>query len=100
MLFVKELTNYTFHKMIEVVYIPKDGKIFREKLNVDSVMSVADAIKLSGILNLFPEVVDYAVGVFSVKVSQDYLLQPGDRLEIYRSLTLDPKAKRRQRAKN
>ncbi|MFT6031854.1 MAG: putative ubiquitin-RnfH superfamily antitoxin RatB of RatAB toxin-antitoxin module [Arenicella sp.] len=38
------------------------------------------------------------IGVFSQKVAHDYLLQDGDRLEIYRPLTADPKEVRRQLA--
>lgn len=38
------------------------------------------------------------LGVFSQKVAHDYLLQEGDRLEIYRPLTADPKEVRRQLA--
>ena len=39
-----------------------------------------------------------SIGVFSQKVALDYLLQNGDRLEIYRPLTADPKEVRRQLA--
>lgn len=38
------------------------------------------------------------IGVFSEKVSHDYLLQEGDRLEVYRPLNADPKEVRRQLA--
>ena len=38
------------------------------------------------------------IGVFSQKVAHDYLLEEGDRLEIYRPLTADPKEVRRQLA--
>jgi putative ubiquitin-RnfH superfamily antitoxin RatB of RatAB toxin-antitoxin module len=38
------------------------------------------------------------IGVFAQKVELDYLLQEGDRLEIYRPLTADPKEVRRQLA--
>ena len=38
------------------------------------------------------------LGVFAEKVAHDYLLQDGDRLEIYRPLTADPKEVRRQLA--
>ena len=41
---------------------------------------------------------DLSLGVFSQKVEHDYLLEQGDRLEIYRSLTADPKEVRRQLA--
>jgi putative ubiquitin-RnfH superfamily antitoxin RatB of RatAB toxin-antitoxin module len=38
------------------------------------------------------------IGVFSQKVALDYLLLEGDRLELYRPLTADPKEVRRQLA--
>jgi len=38
------------------------------------------------------------IGVFSQKVAHDYLLQEGDRVEIYRPLAADPKEVRRQLA--
>lgn len=41
---------------------------------------------------------DLVVGVFSQKVSLDTLLEEGDRVEIYRPLTADPKEVRRQLA--
>jgi len=40
-----------------------------------------------------------AIGVFGEEVSDDYVLQHGDRVEIYRSLQQDPKELRRDRAK-
>jgi len=40
-----------------------------------------------------------ALGVFSQKIDPDHLLQAGDRVEIYRPLTADPKEVRRQLAK-
>ena len=42
---------------------------------------------------------DLNLGVYSQKVGSDYLLEEGDRLEIYRELTADPKEVRRQLAK-
>ena len=38
------------------------------------------------------------LGVYSIPVEYDYLLEEGDRLEIYRPLTADPKEVRRQLA--
>lgn len=38
------------------------------------------------------------VGVFGQRVSREHLLRPGDRVEIYRPLTVDPKEARRRRA--
>ena len=37
------------------------------------------------------------VGIFSQKCSLDHVLEPGDRIEIYRPLLIDPKERRRQR---
>ena len=39
-----------------------------------------------------------SVGIFSRKVTLDYLLSAGDRVEIYRPLLADPKEVRRQKA--
>jgi putative ubiquitin-RnfH superfamily antitoxin RatB of RatAB toxin-antitoxin module len=43
---------------------------------------------------------DYAaVGIFGERKPRDALLQDGDRVEIYRPLTLDPRERRRQRTR-
>ena len=39
-----------------------------------------------------------SIGVFAQRITLDYLLEEGDRLEIYRPLTADPKEVRRQLA--
>ena len=39
-----------------------------------------------------------ALGVFSRRVPDDHVLADGDRVEVYRPLTLDPKEARRRRA--
>lgn len=39
------------------------------------------------------------LGIFSQKIEHDHLLESGDRVEIYRPLTADPKEVRRQLAK-
>jgi putative ubiquitin-RnfH superfamily antitoxin RatB of RatAB toxin-antitoxin module len=58
------------------------------------------AIKASGILAIFPEI-DLQVmpiGIFGKKVPLDATLNAGDRIEIYRSLVMDPKTARLNRA--
>ncbi len=40
---------------------------------------------------------EVVVGIWGRKVPLDQVLQPGDRLEIYRPLQVDPKEARRQR---
>ena len=39
-----------------------------------------------------------SLGVFAQKIDPDYLLQDGDRVEVYRPLKADPKEVRRQLA--
>ena len=55
--------------------------------------TVKDAIDRSGVLNQFPEIdlQKQKVGIFSKPTSLDAALEAGDRVEIYRSLTADPK---------
>lgn len=61
-------------------------------------MTVQDAIDQSGLANqtLLPE--ELALGIFSQKVDLNTLLAAGDRVEIYRPLSINPKDIRRKRA--
>ncbi len=63
--------------------------------------TVAEAIELSGVREKFEDIVvdENALGVFGRKIEPEYVLQPGDRVEIYRPLIADPKEIRRKRAK-
>lgn len=62
--------------------------------------SPRDAVRRSGIGRHFPEIdLDHCdLGVFGKAIAEDYELQEGDRIEIYRPLIADPKEIRRQRA--
>ena len=84
---------------VELVYVTFDKSLVHLQLSLEVGATVADALKLSGILQSNPEVQGLALGIFSKQVTMDTLLKSGDRIEIYRPLTLDPKEKRRQRAK-
>ena len=70
-------------------------------LQVEPSCNVAVAIKRSGILEQFPEILypDISVGIFSRKVNLDAGLSEGDRVEIYRPLEITPMQARRLRAK-
>ncbi len=66
----------------------------------ESGMTVLNAIQKSGIdaLTTLPEPLN--VGIFGVKVNDlNQVLNVGDRVEIYRALTINPKDIRRKRAK-
>ena len=84
---------------IEVAYATPARQMIVE-CRVEPGTSPREAAKLSGISRQFPEIdLDNGdLGVFGKSVSEDYVLQDGDRIEIYRPLIADPKEIRRQRA--
>ena len=85
---------------VEVVYASVTEQVLLEvELKKDA--SVQQAIEKSGILQQFPEInLDtQTVGIFSRRVNLEHLLQAGDRVEIYRPLTIDPKDARMARVK-
>ena len=84
---------------IELVYVAKDKSVFHIKMELQKGATVAQALSESGIHRLHPETKDLSVGIYAKSVSLDTLLKDGDRIEIYRPLTLDPKETRRQRAR-
>jgi putative ubiquitin-RnfH superfamily antitoxin RatB of RatAB toxin-antitoxin module len=84
---------------VEVVFAEPSRRWLRE-VTLPEGSTVAQAIEASGIVRDIPGlVVDPArLGVFSRKVTLDHVLGEGDRVEIYRPLTMDPKEARRRRA--
>ncbi len=84
---------------IELVYaLPAVQTLL--KLEVPKASTIADAIRLSGILDKHPEI-DLDKGRFGIfgKLSKtDTVLREKDRIEIYRPLLADPKEVRRRRA--
>jgi uncharacterized protein len=84
---------------VEVAYaLPQEQAVLRIELPAGS--TVAEAIERSGIGARFAGLVvdPAAVGIFSRKAGLDQVLRHGDRVEIYRPLTADPKDVRRRRA--
>ncbi len=84
---------------IEVAYATPHKQIIVE-CEVDAGTAPRDAVRGSGIVEHFPEIdVDRCdLGVFGKAIDEEYHLNPGDRIEIYRPLLADPKEIRRQRA--
>ena len=105
MRFVRGPWKFTVTKMskmirIEVAYALPDRQDI-VALDVEEGCNIQTAIEKSGILQRFPEIdlTRQKVGVFSKRRELSDLLQAGDRVEIYRPLTIDPKDLRRVRAK-
>lgn len=85
---------------ISVVYALSDRQVVRE-MDLPEGSTVADALNRSGLLLEFPGI-DPSVaptGIYGSVVSGKTILQPGDRVEIYRPLNAEPKTTRRLRSK-
>lgn len=69
-------------------------------VKLQEAVTVKEAIITSGITDQFPEIdlLIMKVGIFGKVCSVDKMLKEGDRVEIYRSLLLDPMDARRNRA--
>lgn len=77
---------------VSIAYAARERQIWND-LEVPSDATVRQAIAISGILTEFPEI-DLArnkVGIFGDVVPLEQALKEGDRVEIYRPLTADPK---------
>lgn len=84
---------------VTVVYLtPQVQTVLQLQIAEGSTLS--DAVLHSGILAQHQLSWPLPVGVFSQRVESPdtHLLQAGDRIELYRPLTRDPKDVRRQRA--
>ena len=83
---------------IEIVYALKHQQFFyTEKVKENT--TIASALKNSQLLKDFPNLDVSNIGIFSRAVKKNEILQENDRIEIYRPLKIDPKEKRRERAK-
>jgi putative ubiquitin-RnfH superfamily antitoxin RatB of RatAB toxin-antitoxin module len=83
---------------IEVIYCPAAGQLDRTTVTLRPGATVADALQASGVVErhgLPPEALK--IGVWSRLREPTTALRDRDRVEIYRSLTVDPKEARRQR---
>jgi len=84
---------------VEVVYAtPQRQEIIVMELQVGS--TVREAAMQSGLAEIFPEIdlANVPLGVFGERVPDNRPLQQGDRVELYRLLTIDPMDARRRRA--
>lgn len=86
---------------IEVVY----AAVNRQQLLAVKVpigTTLRHAVELSKIIDLFPEdgLLECAMGIFGRRIAapENYILEAGDRVEIYRALVADPMEVRRMRA--
>src|SRR5262245_45057243 len=84
---------------IEVAYaLPERQRVVA--LDFVAGLTAGEAVRASGILGEFPELAarSHVLGVYGEVVADTHPLHPGDRVEIYRELKIDPRDARRLRA--
>lgn len=91
---------------VEVAYaLPHRQQLI--SLQVPQGTTASEAVKQSGIVEHFPEIdlenakmgiFGQALGTKGLKPPNEYVLEPRDRVEIYRPLIVDPKEVRKRRA--
>jgi len=84
---------------IEVVFGRPDSQSL-VALSLEKGATVAIAIDQSGLAENYPDesLSDLSTGIWGKVVDRDFVLKDGDRVEIYRSLKLDPRESRRRLA--
>ena len=94
-----EANNNQNSILVEVAYAKPEVQVI-VPLKVALGTTAEQAIKLSGILENFPEIDldENKIGIFSKITKRDTILQEKDRVEIYRPLIADPKEVRKKRA--
>ncbi|MGZ5193843.1 MAG: RnfH family protein [Ramlibacter sp.] len=87
---------------LTVLYSPEPRKVREWTLVLDGGSTVHHALQASGLAAEFAglDVRTAAVGIWGRKARLAQPLRDGDRVEIYRPLTVDPKVARRERFRN
>lgn len=85
---------------IQIIFADAPEHYWAESLVVAQGISLAQAINSSSFSEKFPHLslADLGLGVYGIKHNADKLVEDGDRIEIYRGLTFDPKVSRKRRA--
>ncbi len=83
-----------------LVVLALPGEAVKQTLSMPEGSCVADALRASGLDQhpLAPTNLDGSVGVWNQHCELSQVLNDGDRVEIYRPLTVDPMVARRRRA--
>ncbi|WP_173913071.1 RnfH family protein [Acinetobacter sp. Marseille-Q1618] len=91
--------NQTHAAKVWVAYATPSQQ-FHIAVTFEEGMTALDAIVKSGIQAQIELPEKYQLGIFGIKITdQNQQLKAGDRVEIYRALTINPKDIRRNRAK-
>jgi len=83
---------------VGVCYAESDRQLWM-RLKVPDHCTIEETINLSGVLKLYPEInlTSQKVGIFGKIAALDTPVKDGDRVEIYRQITVDPQTVQRRR---
>lgn len=84
---------------VEIVFAQPDRQVL-DTLEVPPGATVADVIAASKLARQFPDSDpgELQAGIWGRPVARNQAVRDGDRVELYRSLTMDPREARRLRA--
>ncbi len=87
---------------VAIACSPSAGRAIEIALELPAPATALDAVHASGLFERHPELALGApmIGIWGRACAPQTLLADGDRVEIYRPLTMDPNEARRLRAKN
>jgi len=87
---------------VAIACSPSAGHAFETTLELPAPATALDAIRASGLLERHPELGlgEPLIGIWGRACAPETLLADGDRVEVYRPLTMDPNEARRLRARN
>ena len=84
---------------VVVAYSPRAGQVDEVSLSLQAGSTVADALQASGLMRRHPtlDLASLRIGVWGKLRQPADGLREGDRVELYRPLSVDPKEARRLR---
>jgi putative ubiquitin-RnfH superfamily antitoxin RatB of RatAB toxin-antitoxin module len=87
---------------VAIACSPGAGHAFEATLELPAPATALDAVRASGLLERHPELGlgEPLIGIWGRACAPETLLADGDRVEVYRPLTMDPNEARRLRARN
>lgn len=85
---------------VSVTYADPDNPLWL-KVQVPNGSTVEDAIRASDLLTRYPDMdlASFKLGIFGKTTDLDSKLSDGDRVELYRPITVDPKTVPRRKKK-
>jgi putative ubiquitin-RnfH superfamily antitoxin RatB of RatAB toxin-antitoxin module len=84
---------------VELVFQTPEGQLIHLEFDWRHGLSVAALLDEAQVFQTYPALKGRSLGIYGRFVAHETQLAPGDRLEIYAPLRLDPKAARRARVK-